>query len=210
MPEGVGMVIILLCVGYFLFLAEAVVPGGVLGVLGSACLEALRPFGFGLAGWSRTPQQVDGATTFAGDEIAWLIKAYTGGSVADYQMSAMAMAIFLPLTLLASLFGMNVVFPGEGSDTAFWIIMILMTIVLVGMVFAFRRRGSGVSAGPRESSRNDPCAGLFRDFQRAVGGARIDNGNFIQQRITANQLGLEQHQFLTDGFLFIEGGNTQR
>jgi thymidine phosphorylase len=33
--------------------------------------------------------------TLQSDEIAWLIKAYTGGSVADYQMSAMAMAIFL-------------------------------------------------------------------------------------------------------------------
>lgn len=29
------------------------------------------------------------------DEIAWLIKGYTGGSVTDYQMAAMAMAVFL-------------------------------------------------------------------------------------------------------------------
>lgn len=35
---GVGMVVILLCVGYFLFLAEALVPGGVLGVLGAASI----------------------------------------------------------------------------------------------------------------------------------------------------------------------------
>jgi magnesium transporter len=49
--------------------------------------------------------------------------------------------IVLPLTLLASLFGMNVVFPGEGTGQAFWFIMIGMTAVLVGMVFLFRRRG---------------------------------------------------------------------
>ena len=49
--------------------------------------------------------------------------------------------IVLPLTLLASLFGMNVVFPGEGTGQAFWLIMGIMTMVLVGMVFLFRRRG---------------------------------------------------------------------
>lgn len=49
--------------------------------------------------------------------------------------------IVLPLTLLASLFGMNVAFPGEGSDTAFWVIGVAMTAVLVGMVMLFRRRG---------------------------------------------------------------------
>ena len=49
--------------------------------------------------------------------------------------------IVLPLTLLASLFGMNVVFPGEGTGQAFWFIMIGMTMVLLGMVFLFRRRG---------------------------------------------------------------------
>ncbi len=49
--------------------------------------------------------------------------------------------IVLPLTLLASLFGMNVAFPGEGSGTAFWIIGIVMTALLVGMVLLFRRRG---------------------------------------------------------------------
>jgi magnesium transporter len=49
--------------------------------------------------------------------------------------------IVLPLTLLASLFGMNVAFPGEGSETAFWVIGIVMTALLLGMVFLFRRRG---------------------------------------------------------------------
>jgi magnesium transporter len=48
--------------------------------------------------------------------------------------------IVLPLTLLASLFGMNVAFPGEGTGVAFWFIMLAMTAVLVGMVIVFRGR----------------------------------------------------------------------
>jgi magnesium transporter len=46
--------------------------------------------------------------------------------------------IFLPLTLIASIFGMNVFFPGEGSREAFW--AILGTIVgTFGMMLAFFR-----------------------------------------------------------------------
>jgi magnesium transporter len=49
--------------------------------------------------------------------------------------------ILLPLTLIASIFGMNVAVPGEGDLTAFWLIMGLMAAVLVGLVAYFRRRG---------------------------------------------------------------------
>jgi magnesium transporter len=49
--------------------------------------------------------------------------------------------ILLPLTLLASVFGMNVHFPGEGSPDAFWVILGAMTAILVGMVAFFRSRG---------------------------------------------------------------------
>src|ERR1700742_998488 len=49
--------------------------------------------------------------------------------------------IFLPLTLIASIFGMNVRVPGEGSIHAFWIIMVVMVAVLVGVALFFRRRG---------------------------------------------------------------------
>jgi magnesium transporter len=49
--------------------------------------------------------------------------------------------ILLPLTLLASIFGMNVVFPGESSPQAFWIILVAMALILVGMIAFFRRRG---------------------------------------------------------------------
>jgi magnesium transporter len=49
--------------------------------------------------------------------------------------------ILLPLTLVASLFGMNVHFPGEGSPLAFWTILVVMLSILAGMVLFFRRRG---------------------------------------------------------------------
>ena len=46
--------------------------------------------------------------------------------------------IALPLTVIASLFGMNVLFPGEGSHEAFWVILGVMLATLVGMVAVFR------------------------------------------------------------------------
>src|SRR3954471_8979742 len=49
--------------------------------------------------------------------------------------------VFLPLTLIASVFGMNVKVPGEGSIHAFWIIMGVMLLVLVAATAFFRRRG---------------------------------------------------------------------
>jgi magnesium transporter len=49
--------------------------------------------------------------------------------------------IILPLTLLASIFGMNVDFPFDQSVSAFWIILGVMIVVLLGMVGYFRRRG---------------------------------------------------------------------
>jgi magnesium transporter len=49
--------------------------------------------------------------------------------------------IVLPLTLLASIWGMNVHVPGEQDVTAFWLIVIVMVLLLGGMVAFFRRRG---------------------------------------------------------------------
>lgn len=46
--------------------------------------------------------------------------------------------IALPLTVIASLFGMNVLFPGEGTAHAFWVIIGVMATALVGMVAVFR------------------------------------------------------------------------
>jgi magnesium transporter len=49
--------------------------------------------------------------------------------------------IVLPLTLIASIWGMNVGVPGEQSLTAFWVIMGIMVLLLAGMIAYFRRRG---------------------------------------------------------------------
>jgi magnesium transporter len=48
--------------------------------------------------------------------------------------------VVLPLTFLASLWGMNVGVPGEGDIGAFWIIVASMVALLVSMVAFFRHR----------------------------------------------------------------------
>jgi magnesium transporter len=49
--------------------------------------------------------------------------------------------IVLPLTLLASIWGMNVHVPGEQNTTAFWLIVVVMILLLGAMAAYFRRRG---------------------------------------------------------------------
>jgi magnesium transporter len=54
--------------------------------------------------------------------------------------------IVLPLTLIASVFGMNVGLPGGGDPTAgasasFWVIIGVIVAVLLGIFAYFRRRG---------------------------------------------------------------------
>jgi len=49
--------------------------------------------------------------------------------------------IVLPLTLLASIWGMNSHVPGEETATGFWIVVGAMAALLIGMVAYFRRRG---------------------------------------------------------------------
>ncbi|MBA2504447.1 MAG: magnesium transporter CorA family protein [Thermoleophilaceae bacterium] len=49
--------------------------------------------------------------------------------------------VILPLTLIASLWGMNVGVPGEGEEAAFWLILAGMLFLLVSMLSYFRRRG---------------------------------------------------------------------
>jgi magnesium transporter len=49
--------------------------------------------------------------------------------------------IVLPLTLIASVWGMNVGVPGEQDLTAFWVVVGVMVVLLLGMVGYFRRRG---------------------------------------------------------------------
>ena len=47
-------------------------------------------------------------------------------------------AILLPLTLVASVFGMNVAFPGEGTEHAFWVIAAAMVAIGAGLLGFFR------------------------------------------------------------------------
>jgi magnesium transporter len=49
--------------------------------------------------------------------------------------------VILPLTLLASIWGMNVGVPGQGSTTAFWGIIATMVATLAGLLGFFRWRG---------------------------------------------------------------------
>ena len=49
--------------------------------------------------------------------------------------------IVLPLTLVASIWGMNVKVPGEGFRDAFYIVLGFMVVMLVGLILFFRRRG---------------------------------------------------------------------
>jgi len=46
--------------------------------------------------------------------------------------------ILLPLTLIASVFGMNVVYPGEGTHAAFWVIIAVMVLTISAMLGFFR------------------------------------------------------------------------
>ena len=49
--------------------------------------------------------------------------------------------ILLPQTLIASVFGMNVLFPGEGTRDAFWWLLVGMLALTIGLILFFRRRG---------------------------------------------------------------------
>ncbi len=71
----------------------------------------------------------------------------TNGSVLSHRLNdsfrilTAASVILLPLTLIASIFGMNVGFPGAGESASFFVILALMALVFLGLVVLFRRRG---------------------------------------------------------------------
>jgi len=48
--------------------------------------------------------------------------------------------IVLPLTLIASIWGMNVAVPGEGDSFDFYLVVASMVVVLIGMLAYFRKR----------------------------------------------------------------------
>ncbi|HLL86453.1 MAG TPA: CorA family divalent cation transporter, partial [Thermoleophilaceae bacterium] len=49
--------------------------------------------------------------------------------------------VVLPLTLVASIWGMNVRVPGEGGIEGFWLVLGGMFLLFVSMLAYFRRRG---------------------------------------------------------------------
>ena len=59
----------------------------------------------------------------------------------SFRILTAASVVLLPLTLIASIFGMNVLFPGEGQPITFYLILLLMAVLLVALVILFRRRG---------------------------------------------------------------------
>jgi magnesium transporter len=59
----------------------------------------------------------------------------------SFRVLTAASVVLLPLTLIASIFGMNVHFPGEGEAVTFFAILALMALVLLLLVVLFRRRG---------------------------------------------------------------------
>jgi magnesium transporter len=59
----------------------------------------------------------------------------------SFRILTAASVILLPLTLIASVYGMNVPVPGEGTPYAFWLIVALMAVMFVALVLVFRRRG---------------------------------------------------------------------
>ena len=59
----------------------------------------------------------------------------------SFRILTAASVVLLPLTLIASIFGMNVSFPGEGQTITFFVILLSMAIMLVALVILFRRRG---------------------------------------------------------------------
>ena len=59
----------------------------------------------------------------------------------SFRILTAASVVLLPLTLIASIFGMNVRVPGQDVESAFLAIMLLMAVILIAMVAYFRRRG---------------------------------------------------------------------
>jgi magnesium transporter len=59
----------------------------------------------------------------------------------SFRILTAASVIILPLTLIASIYGMNVPVPGEGMPLAFWLILGVMAAMLVALVVVFRKRG---------------------------------------------------------------------
>jgi magnesium transporter len=59
----------------------------------------------------------------------------------SFRILTAASVILLPLTLIASIYGMNVPVPGEDEPFSFFVVVALMALMLVFLTILFRRRG---------------------------------------------------------------------
>jgi magnesium transporter len=59
----------------------------------------------------------------------------------SFRILTAASVVLLPLTLIASIFGMNTPFPGEDQPITFFLVLALMAVMLASLVILFRRRG---------------------------------------------------------------------
>jgi magnesium transporter len=59
----------------------------------------------------------------------------------SFRILTAASVILLPLTLIASVYGMNVPVPGQTEPWSFWLVVGVMALMLSGLVIIFRRRG---------------------------------------------------------------------
>jgi magnesium transporter len=70
----------------------------------------------------------------------------TGGILASHHTNqvirvlTIIATIMMPLTLLASIYGMNIRLPGQEHDLSFIILLLIMLLAIGGMLFWFRRR----------------------------------------------------------------------
>jgi magnesium transporter len=76
-------------------------------------------------------------------EVVEALEATNEAAIAHRQNNVLRLltlisVTMLPLTVITSLFGMNVHFPGYGSHAAFWVILVFMVAAVAGMVGFFR------------------------------------------------------------------------
>jgi len=78
------------------------------------------------------------------DELATILDIYVSqiSNQLNEVMKVLTLitVIIVPVTLVASIYGMNVVFPGVNTRHGFWVAMALMGVTAAGMVWFFRSR----------------------------------------------------------------------
>jgi len=78
------------------------------------------------------------------DELATILDIYVSqvSNQLNEVMKVLTLitVIIVPVTLVASIYGMNVIFPGVNTRHGFWVAMALMAMTAAGMVWFFRSR----------------------------------------------------------------------